>query len=185
MQQGKTTQTNNSMPNAIKFLKEFLTNKWKLDEASHETRSKNTLEPYSSNDKRPIYEERRLQVKELDEWRTQKSRSHDKPKPVHDELNISPNQLKVGDKVLLDAADPRIATSEPNGKIPLTVLSISPYSTVKVFPEPHGQAHGHALDHAHTTGGNTAVRYSRVKTKPNFSQHGIRYVATTVRYSRG
>ncbi|PPS02251.1 hypothetical protein GOBAR_AA18411 [Gossypium barbadense] len=63
----------------------------------------------------PIYEERRLQIKELDE------------------LNVVPNQLKVGDKVLLDAADPRIATSEPNEEIPLTVPSIFPYGTVEVM----------------------------------------------------
>ncbi|PPR89764.1 hypothetical protein GOBAR_AA30921 [Gossypium barbadense] len=122
-------------------------------------------------------------VEELDEWRTQKLRSHDKLKLHHDKLNISPNKLKVGDKVLIDAADPRIATSEPNGEIPFTVLSIFPYGTVEVihpkfstfktlntgFPEPHGQAHGCALGRAHTTEGNTAMRYSRVKLGQNFS----------------
>ncbi|PPR88225.1 hypothetical protein GOBAR_AA32465 [Gossypium barbadense] len=110
------------MPSAIKFLKELL-----------ETRSKSTHEPCSSNNKEPIYEERRLQIEELDEWRTHKPRTHDKPKPRHDKLNISPNQPKVGDKVLLDAIDPRIASSEPNGAIPLTVLNIFPYSTVEVI----------------------------------------------------
>ncbi|PPR99323.1 hypothetical protein GOBAR_AA21346 [Gossypium barbadense] len=110
MRQGKTTQTNNS-----------------------ETRSKSTHEPCSSNDKGPIYEEQRLRVKELDEWQTHKPRTHDKPKPCHDEPNISPNQLKVGDKVLLDAVDPRIATSEPNGEISLTVLNIFPYGTINVI----------------------------------------------------
>ncbi|PPS16140.1 hypothetical protein GOBAR_AA04426 [Gossypium barbadense] len=99
----------------------------------NETRSKNTPKSCSSNDKGPIYEERRLQVEELDEWRTQKPRSHDKSKPRHDKLNISLNQLKVGDKVLLDAADPRIATFELNGEIPLTVLSTFPYGTVEVI----------------------------------------------------
>ncbi|PPR94232.1 hypothetical protein GOBAR_AA26438 [Gossypium barbadense] len=126
------------MPNAVKFLKELLANKRKLDEASHVelnagTRLKSTHDPCSSNNKEPIYEERRLQIEELDEWRTHKLRRHDKPKPRHDELNISPNQLKVGDKVLLDAADPCIATSEPNGAISLTVLSIFPYGTFEVI----------------------------------------------------
>ncbi|PPR81905.1 hypothetical protein GOBAR_AA38808 [Gossypium barbadense] len=162
------------MPNAVKFLKELLRNKRKLDEASHETRSKSIHEPCSSNNKEPIYEERRLQIKELDEWWTQKLRTHNKPKPCHDELNVSPNQLKVGDKVLLDAAEPRISTSEPNGAIPLTVLNIFPYGTVEVihpkfdtfkflpskslteslntgFPNPYGQAHEHALGRTHTT----------------------------------
>ncbi|PPS03102.1 hypothetical protein GOBAR_AA17562 [Gossypium barbadense] len=98
-----------------------------------EIRSKSIHKSCSNDNKEPIYEERRLQVEELDEWRTQKLRAHDSPKPPHDELNISPKQLKVGDKVLLDAADPRIATSEPNGEIPLTVLSILPYGTVEVI----------------------------------------------------
>ncbi|PPS11794.1 hypothetical protein GOBAR_AA08838 [Gossypium barbadense] len=77
--------------------------------------------------------ERRLQIEELDEWQTQKLRTLDKLKPSQDELNTSPNQLKVGDKVLLDAADPRITTSKPNEEIPLTVLSIFPYGTVEVI----------------------------------------------------
>ncbi|PPS15010.1 hypothetical protein GOBAR_AA05570 [Gossypium barbadense] len=126
------------MPNAVKFLKELLANKRKLDETSHvelnaEISLKNIHEPCSSNNKGPIYEEHRLQIKELDESRTHKSRTHDKLKLRHDELNIAPNQLKVRDKVLLDAADPHIATSEPNGAIPLTVLSIFPYGTVQVI----------------------------------------------------
>ncbi|PPR99706.1 hypothetical protein GOBAR_AA20964 [Gossypium barbadense] len=87
----------------------------------------------SNNNKEPIYEERRLQIKELDEWQTQKLRAHDRPKTRHDELNDSRNQLKVGDNVLLDATDPHIATPEPNGVIPLTVLSIFPYGTVEVI----------------------------------------------------
>ncbi|PPS13415.1 hypothetical protein GOBAR_AA07164 [Gossypium barbadense] len=62
-----------------------------------------------------------------------KLRTPDKPKLSQDELNTSPNQLKVGDKVLLDAADPRITTFEPNEEIPLTVLSIFPYGTVEVI----------------------------------------------------
>ncbi|PPS06264.1 hypothetical protein GOBAR_AA14386 [Gossypium barbadense] len=62
-----------------------------------------------------------------------KLRTPDKLKLDQDELNVAPNQLKVGDKVLLDAANPRIATSEPNEEIPLTVLSIFPYGTVEVI----------------------------------------------------
>ncbi|PPR95343.1 hypothetical protein GOBAR_AA25329 [Gossypium barbadense] len=128
--------------------------------------SKSTHDPCSSNDQGPIYEERRLRVEELDEWQRHKPRTHDKPKPRHDELNISPNQLKVGDKVLLDAADPRIATSEPNGEIPLTVLSIFPYGTVEVIHAKFdGKAHGRALGCVHTTGGNTAMRYGRMETE--------------------
>ncbi|PPR95571.1 hypothetical protein GOBAR_AA25094 [Gossypium barbadense] len=92
--------------------------------------SKNIHRP--SSNKEPIHEERRLQIEELDEWQTHKLRKHDKPKPRHEELNSSKNQLKVGDKVLLDAADPRSASSEPNEETPLTVINIFPYGTVEV-----------------------------------------------------
>ncbi|PPR98053.1 hypothetical protein GOBAR_AA22616 [Gossypium barbadense] len=74
-----------------------------------------------------------LQIEELDEWRTQKLRTLDKSKSSQDELNVTPNQLKFGDKVLLDVANPRIAASEPNEEIPLTVLSIFPYGTVEAI----------------------------------------------------
>ncbi|PPS18925.1 hypothetical protein GOBAR_AA01664 [Gossypium barbadense] len=97
------------------------------------TISKSAYELCSNNDKGPIYEERRLQIEELDEWQTHRPRTHDKSKSSKDELNTSSNQLKVGDKVLLDAADPLITTSEPNKEIPLTVLSIFPYGTVEVI----------------------------------------------------
>ncbi|PPS03198.1 hypothetical protein GOBAR_AA17464 [Gossypium barbadense] len=87
--------------------------------------------------------------------------------------------VQVGDKLLLDAADPRIATPKPNGAIPLTILSIFPYGTVEVihpkfgtfkslntgFPEPHGQAHGCVVGRARTMGGNTVMRYDSVKTE--------------------
>ncbi|PPS18612.1 hypothetical protein GOBAR_AA01963 [Gossypium barbadense] len=93
---------------------------------------KEVHEPFSSNSRGPIHEERRLQIEELDEWRTHKPRTHDKQKLRQDELNTFPNQLKVGDKVLLDAADPHIITTKPNDEIPLTVLSIFPFSKVEV-----------------------------------------------------
>ncbi|PPS14304.1 hypothetical protein GOBAR_AA06271 [Gossypium barbadense] len=161
------------MANAIKFLKELLANKKKLDEASHmelnaETHSKSTHEPCSSNNEKPIYEERWLQIEELDEWQTHKPRTHDKPNPRHDELNISPNQLKVGDKVLLDAPDLRIATLEPNGAIPLMVLSIFPYGTVEVIHskfetfKPGTQAYLRPCSHRRR-------RHGRVKTGKIFS----------------
>ncbi|PPS16307.1 hypothetical protein GOBAR_AA04271 [Gossypium barbadense] len=137
--------------------------------------SKNAYESCSNNNKGPIHEERR-------------SRTHDKPKSHHDQLNDAPNQLKVGDKVLLDAADLRIATSEPNKGIPLTVLNIFPYGTVEVihpkfgtfkliagmrsvnssshydhkpkrFSHPHGQAHG--------------LAYGHVKTREKIRAHGV------------
>ncbi|PPR88854.1 hypothetical protein GOBAR_AA31833 [Gossypium barbadense] len=93
---------------------------------------KEVHEPFSSNSRGPIHEERRLQIEELDEWQTHKSRTHDKPKLHQNELNTFPNQLKVGDKVLLDVADPHIATTKPNEEIPLTVLCIFPFGTIEV-----------------------------------------------------
>ncbi|PPS13535.1 hypothetical protein GOBAR_AA07049 [Gossypium barbadense] len=93
---------------------------------------KEVREPFSSNNRGPIHEERRLQIEELDEWRTHKPRTHDKPKLHQNKLNTFPNQLKVRDNVLLDAADPHIVTAKPNEEIPLTVLSIFPFGTVEV-----------------------------------------------------
>ncbi|KAK5825427.1 hypothetical protein PVK06_020261 [Gossypium arboreum] len=72
---------------------------------------KEVHEPLSNNSRGSIHEERRLQIEELDEWRTYKLRTHDKPKLHQNELDTSPNKLKVGDKVLLDAADPHIVTT--------------------------------------------------------------------------
>ncbi|PPS00211.1 hypothetical protein GOBAR_AA20457 [Gossypium barbadense] len=93
---------------------------------------KEARESFSSNSRGPVHEDRRLQIEELNEWRTHKPRTPDKPKPRQNKPNTSPNQLKVGDKVLLDAADPHIVTSTPNEETPLTVLSIFPFGTVEV-----------------------------------------------------
>ncbi|PPS11184.1 hypothetical protein GOBAR_AA09458 [Gossypium barbadense] len=93
---------------------------------------KEVHEPFSSDNRGPIHEERRLQIEELDERQTHKPRTHDKPKLCQDELNTFQNQLKVGDKVLLDAADPHIVTAKSNEEISVTVLSIFPFSIVEV-----------------------------------------------------
>ncbi|PPR94203.1 hypothetical protein GOBAR_AA26474 [Gossypium barbadense] len=93
---------------------------------------KEVHEPFSSSSRGPIHEDRRLQIEELDEWRTHKPRTHDKQKLHRNELNTFPNQLKVGEEVLLDAADPHIVTTKPNEEIPLTVPSMFPFGTVKV-----------------------------------------------------
>ncbi|KAG8499357.1 hypothetical protein CXB51_005838 [Gossypium anomalum] len=97
-----------------------------------EMSSKDVHEPCSSHNKRPVHEERMLQIEELDEWRTHKLRTYDKPKLRQNELNTSPNQLKVGEKVLSAATDPHIVTTKLNEEIPLTVLSIFPFGTVEV-----------------------------------------------------
>ncbi|PPS11645.1 hypothetical protein GOBAR_AA09003 [Gossypium barbadense] len=102
------------------------------NEQKSEMSLKEVHEPFSSNSRGRIHEERRLQIEELDEWQTHKPRTHDKPKLCQNKLNTSPNQLKVGDKVLLDTADPHIITAKPNEEIPLAVLSIFSFDTVKV-----------------------------------------------------
>ncbi|PPS01630.1 hypothetical protein GOBAR_AA19033 [Gossypium barbadense] len=93
---------------------------------------KDTHEPCLIHNKGSTHEERMLQIEELDEWLTFKPRKHDEPKLRQNELNTSPNQLKVGDKVSLDAAVPYIDTAKPNEEIPLTVLSIFSFGTVEV-----------------------------------------------------
>ncbi|PPR94519.1 hypothetical protein GOBAR_AA26149 [Gossypium barbadense] len=95
----------------------------------------NGREEVNDNDpkqNKDVHEERRLQIEELDEWRTHKPKTRDKPKLRQNKLATSPDQLQIGDKVLLDAADPHIVTTTPNKEIPLTVLSIFPFSTVEV-----------------------------------------------------
>ncbi|PPR85654.1 hypothetical protein GOBAR_AA35037 [Gossypium barbadense] len=88
---------------------------------------KEVHKPCSRNDREHNHEERRLQIDELDEWRAHKLRTHDKSKLRQNKLDAYPNQLKVGNKVLLDAADPHIVTTTPKEEIPLTVLNIFPF----------------------------------------------------------
>ncbi|PPS20405.1 hypothetical protein GOBAR_AA00184 [Gossypium barbadense] len=93
---------------------------------------KEAHEPFASNSRGPIHEDRRLKIKELDEWRMHKSRTPDKLNLRQNKLNPFPNQLKVGDSVLLDATDPHIVATTSNEEIPLTVLKIFPFGTVEV-----------------------------------------------------
>ncbi|PPS09751.1 hypothetical protein GOBAR_AA10899 [Gossypium barbadense] len=91
------------------------------DRLTHSSKTNNMVQPtlqemslkevhesFSSNGRGPIHEERKLKIEELDEWQTHKPRTHDKPELRQNKLNTFPHQLKVGDKVLLDAADPHI-----------------------------------------------------------------------------
>ncbi|PPS07256.1 hypothetical protein GOBAR_AA13396 [Gossypium barbadense] len=93
---------------------------------------KEAHESFSSSSRGPIHEDQRLQIEKLEEWQMHKPRTHDKPKLHQNELNTFPNQLKVGYKVLLHAADPHIVTTKPNEEISLTVISIFPFDTVEV-----------------------------------------------------
>ncbi|PPS09444.1 hypothetical protein GOBAR_AA11203 [Gossypium barbadense] len=89
---------------------------------------KKVHEPCSKDDRGHIHEERRLWIEELDEWRAHKPRTHNKSKLRQNKPDTSPNQLKVGDKDLLDVADPHILTTTPNKEIPLVVISIFPFA---------------------------------------------------------
>ncbi|KAK5771673.1 hypothetical protein PVK06_047908 [Gossypium arboreum] len=116
-----------------------------VDHLNHYTKPNNMVKPtlqkmslkeahesFLSNSRGPVQEDRRLQIEELDEWRTHKQRTPDKPKLHQNKPDTSPNQLKVGDKVLLDAADPHIVTTTSNEEIPLMGLNIFPFGTVEV-----------------------------------------------------
>ncbi|PPS20365.1 hypothetical protein GOBAR_AA00206 [Gossypium barbadense] len=104
----------------------------KVQPTLQEMSLKEVHEPFSINGSGPIHEERRLQIEELDEWWTHKPRTHDKPEQRQNKLNTFPHQLKVRDKVLLDAVVPHIVTTTSNEEIPLTVLGIFPFGTVEV-----------------------------------------------------
>ncbi|PPS06676.1 hypothetical protein GOBAR_AA13967 [Gossypium barbadense] len=116
---------------------------------------KEVHEPCSKNDRGHIYEERRLRIEELDEWRAHKPRTHDKLKLCQNKLDTSSNQLKVGDKVLLDAADPHIVTTTPNEEIPLTNTRPGTWACLKPWPN---------------RGRDTTVRYGHVKAGHDFSK---------------
>ncbi|PPS03298.1 hypothetical protein GOBAR_AA17371 [Gossypium barbadense] len=177
------------MPNAMKLLNKLLANKRKLDEASHvELNAEMSLnevhERFSSNSRGPIHEDRRLLIEELDQWWTHKLRTPNKPNLRRNELNNFPNQLMVGDRVLLDVANLHIVATSPNEEIPLTVLSIFLFAGIRSinssnhhdhstesnkvfehrFSTPNGRSHSRASSRVTTTDGNTAVSYGRAKT---------------------
>ncbi|KAK5836658.1 hypothetical protein PVK06_012455 [Gossypium arboreum] len=115
------------------------------DHLNHSTKTNNMVQPtlqkmslkeahesFSSTSRGPVHEDRRLQIEELDEWWTHKPKTLKKSKLRQNEPDTSPNQLKVGDKVLLNTTDPHIVTTTLNEEIPLTVLSIFPFGTVEV-----------------------------------------------------
>ncbi|PPS16702.1 hypothetical protein GOBAR_AA03877 [Gossypium barbadense] len=93
---------------------------------------KEAHESHSSNSRGPVHEDPRLQIEELDEWRTHKPRTPDKLNLRQNEVNTFPNQLKIEDRVLLDVADPHIVATTLNEEIPITILSIFPLGTVEV-----------------------------------------------------
>ncbi|PPR88227.1 hypothetical protein GOBAR_AA32461 [Gossypium barbadense] len=158
---------------------------------------KEALKLFSSNSRGPVHEDRRLQIEEVNEWQTHKPRTPNKPKLCQNEPDTSPNQLKVGDKVLLDVADPHIVTTTPNEEIPLMILSIFPFGTVEVSYPKFSTFKGmrsinSSNHHDHTMERNTGVelehtgvgeankaRHSRVNS------HALGTRACTMSSSRG
>ncbi|PPR93871.1 hypothetical protein GOBAR_AA26802 [Gossypium barbadense] len=124
-----------------KSRKEILVSKGKGEvdhnEQKPEPLKKNVMDPIPCHENRLAHKERRLQIDEQDEWRTpvkEKPKAHEKSKRHHDEHRDETKQIQVGDKVLLDENDPRIATLEHNmdRATPFTVMNIFPHVTVEV-----------------------------------------------------
>ncbi|PPR94813.1 hypothetical protein GOBAR_AA25855 [Gossypium barbadense] len=134
-----------------------------------QTKTTETVHYYHVENK-DVHEERRLQIEELYEWRTHKPKTRDKPKLRQNELATSPNQLQIGDKVLLDATNPHIVTTTPNEEIPLTVLSIFPFGTVEVSHLKFGTFKNTraCVKPWQNRGRDTAVQYGHVKAGHDF-----------------
>ncbi|PPS19628.1 hypothetical protein GOBAR_AA00948 [Gossypium barbadense] len=123
-------------------------------------------ESFARNSRGPIHEDRRLQIEELDEWRTHKPRTPDKLNLRQNKLNPFPNQLKVGDRVLLDAKDPHMVTTTSNEEIPLTVLNFFPFGTVEVSHPKFETFKVFHRDTAKSMGVLKAVLPTRTETQP-------------------
>ncbi|PPR93057.1 hypothetical protein GOBAR_AA27614 [Gossypium barbadense] len=130
-----------------------------------QTKTTETVRYYHEKNK-DVHEELRLRIEELDEWQEHKSRTHDKPKLRQNKPDTSSNQLKVGDKVLLDAVDPHIVTTTPNEEIPLTVLSIFPFGMWSFSA--HTARHTGCLKSWPNRGRDTTVRDGRVEARHDF-----------------
>ncbi|PPS09344.1 hypothetical protein GOBAR_AA11327 [Gossypium barbadense] len=130
LQARDSVKTSKTQDNAIKTVDDKTNIRSSLQELPG-TKTTETVRYYHEENK-DVHEERRLRIEEQDEWREHKLRTHDKPKLRKNNLDTSPNKLKVGDTVLLGAVDPHIVTTTPNEEIPFTVLSIFPFGTVEV-----------------------------------------------------
>ncbi|PPR99000.1 hypothetical protein GOBAR_AA21666 [Gossypium barbadense] len=142
------------------------------EEEPPRTKTTETVHYYHVENK-DVHEELKLQIEEQDEWRTHKLKTRGKLELCQNELDTSPNHLQIGDKVLLDVADPDIITTTPNEEIPLTVLSIFPFGTVEVSHPKFGTfkffQHTRAcLRPWPSRGRDMAVRYSRVEAGHDF-----------------
>ncbi|PPR97064.1 hypothetical protein GOBAR_AA23603 [Gossypium barbadense] len=138
----------------------------KTDHILQKISMKEIHEPFSSNSRGPVHEDRRLQIEEQDEWQTHKPRTPNKPNLRQNELDTSPNHLKVGDKVLLDAANPYIVTTILTEEIPFMILNIFPFGTVEVSHPMFGTFKVFHRDTTKHKGVLMAVR-NRIRLSPN------------------
>ncbi|PPR99968.1 hypothetical protein GOBAR_AA20698 [Gossypium barbadense] len=130
LQARNSVKTSKTQANAIKPVDD----KTNIQSSLQELPRTKTIEIvcYYHEENKDVHEERRLRIEELDKWQEHKPRTHDKLKLRKHKPDTSPNQLQVGDTILLDAVDPHIVTTTPNEEIPLTVLSVFPFGTVEV-----------------------------------------------------
>ncbi|PPR90617.1 hypothetical protein GOBAR_AA30066 [Gossypium barbadense] len=131
LQARDSVKTSKAQDNAIKTIDDKTNIQSSLQELPR-TKTTETVCYYHKENK-DVHEERRLWIEELDEWGEHKLRTHDKSKLRKKKPDTSPNQLQVGDTVLLDAVDPHIVPTTPNEEIPLMVLSIFPFGTMEVI----------------------------------------------------
>ncbi|PPS08814.1 hypothetical protein GOBAR_AA11828 [Gossypium barbadense] len=116
LQARDSVNTSKTQDNAIKPVDDKTNIQSSLQEPS-QTKTTEIVR-YCHEKNKDIHEERRLRIEELNKWREHKPRTHDKLKLCQNKPDTSPNQLKVGDKVLLDAIDPHIVTTTLNEENP-------------------------------------------------------------------
>ncbi|PPS19593.1 hypothetical protein GOBAR_AA00977 [Gossypium barbadense] len=126
-------------------------------------------------------------LQEMSLKETHKPRTHDKPKLCQNKFNTFPNHLKVGDKVLLDAADPHIVSTKLNEEIPLTILSIFPFGTVEVSHPKFGTFKVYHTDTAKHTGVlMMCENWAKISpTRATTNRHGRMTWSVTMSSSRG
>ncbi|PPS19917.1 hypothetical protein GOBAR_AA00676 [Gossypium barbadense] len=174
LQARDSVKTSKTKENAIKSVNVKTNIQSPLQELP-QTKTTETVRYYHEENK-DVHGELRLRIEELDEWREHKLKTHDKPKLRQNKPDTSPNQLKVGDTVLLDAVDPYIVTTTLNEEIPFTVLSIFPFGTVEVSHPKFGTfkhtrpSRRACLRPWPNRGRDTTVRYCRVEAGHNFSK---------------
>ncbi|PPR82306.1 hypothetical protein GOBAR_AA38410 [Gossypium barbadense] len=135
------------------------------------------METHSSpcDKNRTSHEERRLNIDELDEWRThvkEKPKVHDESKQHHDKRRDETMQFKVGDKVLLMKRTPELLLS----------------STIQTEQSPSWYSKPSHMAVGSPQAGDTGMAMALLKQDKHFSKgrmtHGLRQIAMAVRDGR-